>query len=272
MKNKSLYIIMIIAIILGAIIVKTKGFNYSTLYSEHKRVEIIIGKEYELRDIEKIADESIKEEHVTRKTTLYGTSVSIDAKDITDDELNTLFSKLNEKYSKSYNIKDVKKDDILQEQQVESISDKSDDEVAQLVNQIREKYGLEYTVEELKDASTQVKVYDVQKIGVWDIIKKIISPLVISLVIVMVYVAIRYHKLYKNAWIIEPVQLGLELIISQLFVLAILAIARIPVGSYISAILLLVWVLELLTRTMQDEKRFREYKLREEEKKTEKTA
>ena len=143
MKNKSLYIIMIIAIILGAIIVKTKGFNYSTLYSKHKRVEIIIGKEYELKDIEKITDESIKEEHVTRKTTLYGTSVSIDAKDITDDELNTLFSKLNEKYSKSYNIKDVKKDDILQEQQVESISDKSDDEVAQLVNQIREKYGLE---------------------------------------------------------------------------------------------------------------------------------
>ena len=272
MKNKSLYIIMIIAIILGAIIVKTKGFNYNTLYSEHKRVEIIIGKEYELKDIEKIADESIKEDHVTRKTTLYGTSVSIDAKDVTDDELNTLFSKLNEKYSKSYNIKDVKKEDILQEQQVESISDKSDDEVAQLVNQIREKYGLEYTADELKDASTQVKVYDVQKISVWDIVKKFISPLVISLIIVMVYVAIRYHKLYKSAWIIEPVQLGLELIISQLFVLAIVAIVRIPVGSYISAILLLVWILELLTRTMQNEKRFNEYKLKEEEKRTEKTA
>ena len=59
MKNKSLYIIMIIAIILGAIIVKTKGFNYSTLYSEHKRIEIIIGKEYDLKDIEKIADEAL---------------------------------------------------------------------------------------------------------------------------------------------------------------------------------------------------------------------
>ena len=244
MKNKSLYIIMIIAIILGAIIVKTKGFNYSTLYSEHKRVEIIVGKEYELKDIEKIADESIKEDHITRKATLYGTSVTIDAKD-------------------------AKKEDILQEHQVESISDKSDDEVAQLVNQIREKYGLEYTAEELKDASTQVKVYDVQKISVWDIIKKFISPLVISLVIVMVYVAIRYHKLYKDAWIIEPVQLGLELIISQLFVLAILAIVRIPVGSYISAILLLVWILELLTRTMQNEKRFNEYKLKEENEKAE---
>lgn len=272
MKNKTLYIIMIIAIILGAIIVKAKDFNYSTLYSEHKRVEIIVGKEYELKDIEKIADESIKEDHITRKATLYGTSVTIDAKDITDDELNTLFSKLNEKYSKSYNIKDVKKEDILQEQQVESISDKSDDEVAQLVKQIREKYGLEYTAEELKDASTQVKVYDVQKISVWDIVKKFISPLIISLVIVMVYIAIRYHKLYKNAWIIEPVQLGLELILSQLFVLAIVAIVRIPVGSYISAILLLVWLLELLTRTMQDEKRFKEYKLKEEEKRAEKTA
>ena len=272
MKNKSLYIIMVIAIILGAIIVKTKGFNYSTLYSEHKRVEIIIGKEYELKDIEKIADESIKEDHVTRKTTLYGTSVSIDAKDVTDDELNTLFSKLNEKYSKSYNIKDVKKEDILQEQQVESISEKSDDEVGKLVNQIREKYGLEYTAEELKDASTQVKVYEVQKISVWDMIKNLITPLVISLVIVMVYVAIRYHKLYKNAWIIEPIQLGLELIISQLFVLAIFAIVRIPVSSYIQAILLLVWILELLTRTMQDEKRLREYKVKEEEKKAEKKA
>ena len=78
--------------------------------------------------------------------------------------------------------------------------------------------------------------------------------------------------LYKNAWIVEPVQLGLEFIISQLFILAIVAIARIPVGSYISAILLLVWVLELLTRTMQDEKNFKEYKLKEEEKKAEKTA
>ena len=140
------------------------------------------------------------------------------------------------------------------------------------VNQIREKYGLEYTAEELKDASTQVKVYDVQKISVWSIIKKIVTPLIISLVIVMVYVAIRYHKLYKNAWIVEPVQLGLELILSQLFILAIVAIVRIPVGSYISAILLLVWVLELLTRTMQDEKNFKEYKLKEEEKKAEKTA
>ena len=85
----------------------------------------------------------------------------------------------------------------------------------------------------------------------------------------MVYVASRYHKLYKDAWIIEPVQLGLELIISQLFVLAILAIARIPVGSYISAILLFVWILELLTRTMQNEKRFNEYKLKEENEKAE---
>ena len=43
MKKKSLYIIMIIAVILGAMIVKVKGFNYSTLYSKHKRIEIIIG-------------------------------------------------------------------------------------------------------------------------------------------------------------------------------------------------------------------------------------
>ena len=122
MKKKSLYIIMIIAVILGAIIVKVKGFNYSTLYSNHKRIEIIIGSEYDLKDVKKIADEAIKSDNVVRKSTLYGTSVSIDAKELSDDEITSLFAKLNEKYSKEYNIKDVKKENILQELEVKSIN------------------------------------------------------------------------------------------------------------------------------------------------------
>lgn len=261
MKNKSLYIIMIIAIILGAIIIKTKDFNYATLYSEHKRIEIIIGKKYELRDVEKIAAESIKTDHITRKATLYGTSAAIDAKDITDDELNTLFAKLNEKYSKAYNIKDVKKEEILQELKIEAINEKTEDEMAQIITQIKEKYNIEYTADELKNSSTQVKVSSIQKISVWDMIKKLIKPIIISLVIVMIYVAFRYRKLYKKAWIIEPIKLGLELIISQLFILSILAIVRIPVAPYIQTIVLLVWILELLTRIMQNEKRYKEIKL-----------
>lgn len=264
MKKKSLYIIMIIAIILGVIIVKAKGFNYTTLYSEHKRVEIIIGTEYELRDIEKIADESIKEAHVTRKATLYGTSVAIDAKDVTDDELNTLFSKLNEKYSKQYNIKDVKKEDILKELQVESISDKTDDEISAIISQIKDKYGLEYTANELKDSSTKVKVYTVEKTSIYDTIKNYIKPLIISLVIVMVYFGIRYYKLYKNAWIIEPLRLMVELILNQGFILAVIAIARIPVGVYVPAILLIVWLLQLLSETLNNEKKLKELITEEE--------
>ncbi len=44
---------MIIAIILGIIILKTKGFNYSTVYSEHERLEISLGDDYNIKDIKK---------------------------------------------------------------------------------------------------------------------------------------------------------------------------------------------------------------------------
>ena len=264
MKKKSLYIIMIIAVILGAIIVKVKGFNYSTLYSNHKRIEIIIGSEYDLKDVKKIADEATKSDNVVRKSTLYGTSVSIDAKELSDDEITSLFAKLNEKYSKEYNIKDVKKENILQELEVKSIDEKTDDEIATIISQIKEKYGLEYTADELKNSSTQVKVYDVPRISVFDTVKNFVKPLIISLVIVMVYMAIRYHSLYKKAWILEPLRIAFELILNEAFILAVIAIVRIPVGMYVPTILLMVWLLQLLSETMRDEAKLKEIENAEE--------
>lgn len=264
MKKKSLYIIMIIAVIIGAIVVKVKGFNYNTLYSNHKRVEIIIGSEYDLKDVEKIANEAIKSDHIVRKSTLYGTSVAIDAKELSDDETTTLLDKLNEKYSKTYNIKDVKKEKILQELNVEAIDEKTDDEIATIISQIKDKYGLEYTADELKDSSTQVKVYDVSKISVYDTVKNFITPLIISVVIVMIYMAIRYHSLYKKAWILEPLRIAFELILNEAFLLAVIAIVRIPIGTYIPTLLLMVWLLQLLSETMRDEAKLKELENSEE--------
>ena len=260
MKNKVLYIIMIIAIILGAIIVKIKGFNYGTIYTDHKRLEIIIGTDYDLKDAKKIVDETIKTDHVSRKATLYGTTLAIDAKDFKDDEITELFSKLNEKYSKSYKIKDLKKVDILESLGVESINSLSEEELADIISRISEKYGLDYTTEELQDSSTKVRMYNVSKISVWDIVKNFISPLIISLIIIMVYYGIRFAKLYKNAWILAPISLACKLILNQLFLLAIIAIARIPVSTYLPAILLTIWLLQLVSETIKAEKKLKESK------------
>lgn len=260
MKNKIIYIIMIIAVILGAIIVKVKGFNYGTLYSEHKRLEIIIGQDYNIDEVKKIVDETIKSNHVVRKATLYGTTLAIDAKDFKDDELNNLFTKLNEKYSKNYNTSDLRKEEIFKEMEIDSISDKTDDELTELISQIKDKYGISYTLEDLKNYTTKVRIYDVQEISVLDTIRGFLMPVVISLLIVMVYYGIRFFKLYKNAWILEPLKLAGKLILNQLFLLAIIAITRIPVSAYIPSLLLIIWVLQLVSETIKSETKLKEQK------------
>lgn len=254
MKNKFLYVVMIIVIILGAIMVKVKGFNYETLYSDHKRIEIVLGNDFDVADISKIAKETIKEKSVVRKTTLFGTSVSIDAKNITDDEINNLFSKLNEKYSKDYDMKKLKKDSILVEQNATSISSMSDEEITTLISQIKEKYGLEYTKEELQETVSLVRMSDVSKIEFYDMLKGFIVPLAISLAIILVYYAIRFNKLYKKAWILEPIRLAFEMLLNQLFLIAVVAITRIPVSQYIICVLLFVWILQIISETIKNEK------------------
>lgn len=254
MKNKFLYVLMLIVIILGAVMVKVKGFNYETLYSDHKRIEIVLGNDFDVKDVSEIAKETIKEKSVVRKTTLFGTSISIDAKNITDDEVNALFTKLNEKYSKDYDMKKLKKDSILVEQNATSVSSMSDEEIATLISQIKEKYGLEYTKEELQDTVSLVRMTDVSKIEFYDMLKGFILPLVISLAIILVYYAIRFNKLYKKAWILEPIRLAFEMILNQVFLIAVIAITRIPVSQYIICVLLFVWVLQIISETIKNEK------------------
>lgn len=254
MKNKALYIIMIITIILGVIILKTKGFNYSTVSGEHKRLEISLGKDYNIKDIKKILNQTVNGHPVVRATTLFKTSVAIDSKDFSDEDINKLFSKLNEKYSTDFDIKDIKKDIILTEMNIESITNMSDEEKANLIAQIKEKYNLEYTNEELEETTSKVQLSTIAKSSIFDMLKEFIVPLSISLGILMIYFAIRYHNSYKNAWIIAPIKLAFEMVITQCFILSVIAIARIPVSTYIPTLVTIIWILQVMSETLKNEK------------------
>lgn len=264
MKKKIIYILMIIAIILGAIMIKTKGFNYSTLYSNHKRLEIVMGNGYDIKDVKKIVDECIKDDPIVRKTTLFGTSVAVDVKSVSDDEINNLFTKLNEKYNKNYSLKELKRDKILSELNATSITSMSDDEITALIAQIKEKYNLEYTSDELKATSASVRITNIPEVSTFDLLKGMIKPMVLSLVIVAVYFGIRFFKLYKKAWIIVPVKFIFSMILTQAFVIAIIAIARIPVSQYIVALLAFVWLLQLISETLKLELSLKKVKAEEE--------
>lgn len=258
MKNKAIYIIMVVAVVLGSIMIFVKGFNYGILYSKHERLEIIIGSDIDLKKAKKIVDENIKTDHITRKATLYGTTLVVDSKKFKEEEINKLLSKLNESYSKDYSIKEMKKNEILIELNVKAINDKSDEEIQEIINQIKDKYDIEYTKEELLDSSSAVRLKTVAGTSAFDMIKNLFLPLGVSLLIVMVYFSVRYHKLYKNAFILEPLKLAGKQILNQLFILSIIAIIRIPVAAYLPAFLVLIWIIQLLSETLNNERKIKE--------------
>ena len=100
MKKKYLIEILLgIIIIVGIILTATIGLNLDLMYSNHKSIDINLQKQFENEDVYKIAKEVFENEKVkVQKVELYEDMVSIIVKDATDEQLENLNTKLNEKY------------------------------------------------------------------------------------------------------------------------------------------------------------------------------
>lgn len=98
-KIKILIILALVIIATGIIIVATKGFNFDLRYRQSKRIELDLGKEFEISDVKKIVDEiKPNEEILIQKVEVYEDSVSITANEITEEEKTNIINKINEKY------------------------------------------------------------------------------------------------------------------------------------------------------------------------------
>ena len=169
-----------------------------------------------------------------------------------------MFSKLNEKYGKDYDVKDLKRNQILTELNVTDVASKTDEEITELISQIKEKYNLEYTKEELQDSVVLVRLSDVNETNIYDTLKYMIVPSLIALGLVIVYFGIRFHKLYKKAWLLEPIKLVFRMFVIEAFVLSVVVIARIPFAQYLASVMIFVWLLIVITCTVQNEKRLKD--------------
>ena len=110
MKKKNLIGILLgIIIIIGIILTTTIGLNLDLMYSSHKSIDITLQKQFENEDVYKIAKEVFENQKVkVQKVELYEDMVSIIVKDATDEQLENLNTKLNEKYEL-----ENKKDDMV---------------------------------------------------------------------------------------------------------------------------------------------------------------
>lgn len=213
-KNSIIKYIIICAIILAGIIMTlVKGFRFDLNYEAAQKVEMYIGKEFNIDDIKSITNEVFEGKDVLiEKVEEYEDTVSIKTPEITDEQKSNLVTKINEKY------------------------------------------GLETKAEEVNT----VKVPHTRFI---DINKKYIFPLVLSLVIILIYVAIRFIKIGSLNSLASTC---LSVILSEAVLMSIVAIARIPVGRITTALVLLVYVVSIVTVNANLENKLKTKKLEEQ--------
>lgn len=109
MKNKKIiYIILACIILIGAIIVCLKGLNVGLKYSPNKQIEINLEKEFDKNNIKQIVKEVIgNKEILVQKVELYEEIVSIIVRNITDEQIEQINTKINEAYGTSNEVKDL---------------------------------------------------------------------------------------------------------------------------------------------------------------------
>lgn len=108
MKKKILIAVMTCIIIVGFAMIGFVGLNFDINYTANKEIDIYLGTQFEISDIRGLVKEVIGNERaVIQKVELYEEIVSIKVKEISDEQIEQLLAKINEKYNL-----EIKKDDI----------------------------------------------------------------------------------------------------------------------------------------------------------------
>lgn len=98
-KTKITAFILAIIIIVGIAITLTIGLNYDLKYQETQKIQLYIGKEFEIAEIKEITNEILPNQPVIiQKVEVYEDTVNIIAKEITDEQKSSIIDKVNEKY------------------------------------------------------------------------------------------------------------------------------------------------------------------------------
>ena len=224
-KNKIILFVLALILLAGIIMVCVKGFNVSLDLRAHDTLKFSFDQKFNREDITKICDEVFKDKiYEIKKVEVFSDSVYIISPTITEKEEEALLEKLNNLY--------VNED-------VEATESEGSEEVEQTIFDKLEK-GKKYDF------------YHDSKIRIRDIVKPYIIPSVITALIIVVYIAIRYKKL-GNPFITVCKTLG-EMLVILLEVLSIIAITRIPFTTTVIPIVMFIIIISLCIRFMMFEK------------------
>ena len=109
MKNKLLYIILIIVIIVGAIVYKVKGVNKELNYSNRQEFEISAASTFDVSKVEEIVKSVITNRPIkVQKVERFENALEIISAEISEEEKENIINKINEEYNENISNEDVK--------------------------------------------------------------------------------------------------------------------------------------------------------------------
>ena len=129
-----------------------------------------------------------------------------------------------------------------------------------LITKINEKYGTELTAED-------TTVEDIGHTRGRDIIKPYILPFAIAVIVVLIYLGIRYHKLSIAKVIAKSIGI---MVLAQVLLFSVIAITRIPIGRLTIPMVILIYLLTLFGITTKFEKDLSKKNLEESKDKSKK--
>lgn len=107
-SKKILILGMILLILAGIIVVALKGLNVSLMFGKHEVVEIKLNSNMNLDIMKQICDDVFQnKEYVVKELEVFGDSVQINVKSITDEEKANLVNQVNEKFETQKTVEDL---------------------------------------------------------------------------------------------------------------------------------------------------------------------
>lgn len=150
-------------------------------------------------------------------------------------------------FGKEYNMDDLKQiaEEVFPNKKIEyqeieffhdsiamSVEKASDEQIALLKEKVKDKF-------EIEKIDNQVSVINIPHYRVRDMVKQYIVPMIITTIMILAYVGIRY----LNLGIFKVVgTLFIRLMVSELVLASVIEILRIPVGMYIVPVAILVYL------------------------------
>ena len=117
-----------------------------------------------------------------------------------------------------------------------SVENITDEEKAKLVEKVNEKFETEIKIEDLR-------IYTVANIRVRDIVKPYVKPVIISAVLMIAYIIIRFRKL--SAWKVLGKIFGI-IALTEALIASVITITRLPLSATIINLMAVIAVIELI--------------------------